>query len=76
MILYNFINCPAFVDIKPTLCYELASNRVNKIKETFIFYALFLMFFFTFLHWIKFCSCCFRRVFFHLGVKKSGRWSH
>ena len=45
MILYDFINCPAFVDIKPTLCYELASNRVNKIKETFIFYALFLMFF-------------------------------
>ena len=24
MILYDFINCPAFVDIKQTLCYKLA----------------------------------------------------
>ena len=28
------------------------------------------MVFFAFLRWIKFCSCCFRQVFFHLGVKK------
>ena len=36
----------------------------------FIFYELFLMFSFAFFRWIKFCSCCFRQVFFHLGVKK------
>ena len=41
MILYDFINCPAFVDI-----------------------------FFAFLCWIKFCSCCFRQVFFIWESKK------
>ena len=45
MILYDFINCPAFVEIKKTLHYKLAINRVNIIRETFVFYALFLMFF-------------------------------
>ena len=39
---YDFINCPAFVDIKQTLHYKVA--RVNIIRETFIFYELFLMF--------------------------------
>ena len=24
IILYDFINCPAFVDIKQTLCYKVA----------------------------------------------------
>ena len=24
IVLYDFINCPAFVDIKQTLCYKLA----------------------------------------------------
>ena len=44
MILYDFINCPAFVDIKQT--YKLVLYiRVNIIRETFIFYTLFFMFF-------------------------------
>ena len=30
---------------------------------------------FPFLRWLKFCSGCFRQVFFHLGDKKSGCWS-
>ena len=74
MIIYDFINCPAFVDIKQTALW--ISNRVNIIRETFVFYALLLVFFFAFLHWIKVCSCCFRQVFFfHLGGKKKYRWS-
>ena len=40
------------------------------IGETFLF-----MHYFPFLCWIKFCSGCFRKVFFHLGVKKCGCWS-
>ena len=42
MILYGFINCPAFADIKQTLRYKLAIKYV--IRET-VFYALFLIFF-------------------------------
>ena len=30
---------------------------------------------FPFLRWVKFFIVCFRQVFFHLGDKKSGRWS-
>ena len=39
----------------------------------FIFYALFLMGFFAFLHWIKFCCCCFRQGFFFTWELK--KWS-
>ena len=41
IILYNF-DCPAFVDIKQTALES--RNIVNIIRETFIFYAFFLMF--------------------------------
>ena len=46
IILYDFKNCPASVDIKQTLNFALYSrnSRVNIISETFIFYALFFMF--------------------------------
>ena len=30
MILYDFINCPAFVDIKQFLCYKLAIDKYNQ----------------------------------------------
>ena len=50
----------SFIDIKETLHY----NRVNII--------LFLLPYvcFPFLCWVKFCSGCYRQVFFHLGDKK------
>ena len=67
MILYGFINCPAFVDIKQTLRYKLAMEYV--IRET-VFLCIVPYFFFAFFRWIKFCSCCFMQVYFHLGVKK------
>ena len=42
IILNDFINCPAFVDIK--LCIKEQQQSKHKQIETFIFYALFLMF--------------------------------
>ena len=59
MISYDFINYSAFVDIKQTLGYELEVYFLCIVPYVF----------FTFLRWIKFCSC-FRQIFFHLGVKK------
>ena len=71
IILYNF-DCPAFVDIKQTALES--RNIVNIIRETFIFYAFFLMFVSY-----SFAGLCFAMIildglFFHLGDKKSGRW--
>ena len=37
------------------------------------YYALLLYVCFLFLRWVKFCSGCYRQVFFHLGDKK--KWS-
>ena len=57
----------------------LPVKKKNKSLYNFIqFYVIFKMLpyvCFPFLHWVKFCSGCFRQVFFHLGDKKSGRWS-
>ena len=46
------------------------------MRETFIFFALLPYVCFPFLCRVKFCSGCFRQVFFHLGGKNSGRWLH
>ena len=46
MILYGFINCPAFVDIKQTLRYKLAMEYV--IRET-VFLCIVPYFFFRIL---------------------------
>ena len=61
------MNCPVFIDIKPTLHYKLT---INIIRETFIFYALLLYVSFPFLCWVKFCNNCFRQVFFIWETKK------
>ena len=45
LILYDFISCPGFLDIKQSLCYKLAIDYINIIRETIIFNALFPMFF-------------------------------
>ena len=61
MLLLDFINCSAFVDIKQTLCHKL--ETVNVIRETF-FLCIVPYAFFTFFRWITFCSYCFRQDFF------------
>ena len=68
MILYDFINCPAFVDIKQTLQYKLTIEEIQ--SERHLFFWIFPYVFFAFLCWIKLCSGCFKQAFFHLGVKK------
>ena len=60
---YLKCKCLVFINIKQTLV-----NRVNIIRETFIFYA-----FFTISSLDNVLRGCFRQVFFHLGDKK--KWS-
>ena len=49
IMLNDFINCPAFLDIKQTLHYKVAIELIfNLIKSEYLFYALFLMFVFHF----------------------------
>ena len=59
LILYDFINCLAFVVIKQNFALK-SSNRVNIIRETFILYALL----------DKVYQWLFQTGFFHLGDKK------
>ena len=70
IILHDFKNYPAFVDI--TLCIINQQEYINIIREMFFFFLHCSLCFFAFLCWIKFCSGCFRQDFFHLQVKKSG----
>ena len=68
---YLKCKCPIFTNIKQTL---QVSNRVNQRD------ILFFMHSFPFFRWIKFCSGCFKQVFFLLGDKKwllvaLDRWS-
>ena len=69
-ILYDFVNCPAFADIKTN--FEQKS-KYNQRDICFLYIVPFV--FFAFLRWIKFCICYFRQVFFSCGGQKSGRQS-
>ena len=65
------------VHVFQTLNFTLkSSNRVNIIREMFIFQALLPYVCFPFLHWVKLCRGCFRKAFFSFGRQKSGHWSH
>ena len=67
IILYNF-DCPAFVDIKQTALQ--CRNIVNIIRETFIFYAFFLMFFSYFFAGLCFAMIILDGLFFIWETKK------
>ena len=56
IILYDFINCPAFVDIKHNLALR-SSNRANINRERLMFASYVC---FSFLCRNKFFSGCFR----------------
>ena len=56
------------------LCKIFAEERKKKNMQFYIILKMLLYVCFPFLRWVKFCSGCFRQVFFHLG-DKSGRWS-
>ena len=45
IILYDFVNCPAFVDIKQTLHYQVENRKsINITRERrLFFYGLFLI---------------------------------
>ena len=71
-MLNDFINCTAFVHIKKPLTLW-STIRVNIIRETFIFYALFLMFVSHFFTGESFLVVVLDRLFFRL--KESGHLS-
>ena len=68
MILYDFINCSAFVDIKQ-LCVINQQQSKCYLRDVY-FLCIVPYVFFAFFCWIKFCSYCFRRVFFIWESKK------
>ena len=68
MILYNFI-CPVFTDINKLYIIKQHQSKDNQ-RDVYFLYALLPYTCFPFLCWVKFCSSCFRQVFFHLGNKK------
>ena len=71
IILYIILQ---LVQVFQTLNFTLkSSNRVNIIREMFIFQALLPYVCFPFLHWVKLCRGCFRQAFFSFGRQK--KWS-
>ena len=67
-MLYDFINCPAFVDIALTNLALWSRNRVNLIKEMFLCIVSYVCF--AFLCWIKFLVVLLDRLFFIWKTKK------
>ena len=71
IILYDFVNCPAFVDIKQTLHYKVAIEQIYQRDIYFLCIVPYVCF--AFLCWIEFFSGCFRGLFFVWETKK--KWS-
>ena len=78
-ILYNFINCPVFIDKNKLCIIKQHQSKFNQ-RDNF-FYPLLSHVCFSFLCWVKFFSGCFRQ-FFSFGRQKKwqlvtlDRWSY
>ena len=79
VVLYDFMNCPAFVDIKQTLYHKVAiQNKYNQRDVYFLCIVPYVCF--AFLRWIKFLVVALDR-FFSFGRQEKwmlvalDRWS-
>ena len=72
MILYDFLNCSAFVDINQALPEN--QQWTKRYLRDIYFYALFLNFFRIF-SLVKVLQLFFQTSFFSFGYQKSGCWS-
>ena len=69
VILYDFMNCPAFVDIKQTLYHKVAiQNKYNQRDVYFLCIVPYVCF--AFLRWIKFLVVALDRFFFIWETRK------